>query len=460
LLTAIKIASLVTSVSLLTTIAIWPALWVDARGVVEYMIEEWRRSIETPHPWGLYFAGETVEGDPGILFYVFVFLYKITPFTLAGLTLFAIALLFRIDSLVPRRFWRPIAILGSFVAVYSLGMAAGTRKFDRYILPDFLFFDLFAAIGVVGVARLMWMRRNITWRIATAIAIVALAAGQASVTLAQRPYMLDYYNPLLGGTKTAETMLMAGWGEGLDQAAEFILSQPGGDTSLVRTSISRSTMLYFFPDTVRVGELVSLDANQASILRWANTDYTVTHILQLNRTTFPRVMYYFENFQPIYTVTIDGVEFVKVYDMRRIPPPDWMIEQSGCSWRFGDEVTLAAYGQRSPVDEDSLGPNEEMIELVFQTDAPTDVSPVYELTGTLRPKANEEQAISFTATLTPNTKVGLLAKAVEVLELPEGATLDDYWLQLSIFDPVTGQLLPAVNLTTSRMGYYAGLPSC
>jgi hypothetical protein len=319
-------AGLVIGASLVTTLAVWPALWVDPIGTIHATVGEWRHSVATPHPWGLYFAGQTITGDPGVMFYVFVFLYKITPVTLVGLAVVGVAFLFRIDAIMPRRSWRPVVIVTAFVVIYSVGMAAGMRKFDRYILPDFLFFDLLAAVGIVGPGRLLWARRNVAWRAAVAIAIAGLVAGQVTIALAQRPYLLVYDNPLLGGTRTAEKMLMLGWGEGLDQAAKFILSQPGGDIAVVRTSMHPATMLYFFPPTVTTGSLL-LEANQESLRAWANTDYVVTHILQWNRNSSRGVIPYLSNFEPIYTVTIDGVDFVHVYDLRHIPPPDWMVEQ-------------------------------------------------------------------------------------------------------------------------------------
>jgi hypothetical protein len=320
---AAKTAGLVIGASLVTTLAVWPALWVDPIGTIHSTVGAWRQLVATPHPWGLYFAGQTINGDPGIMFYVFVFLYKITPFTLVGLAIVGVAFLFRIDAVLPRRSWRPVVIVMAFVVVYSLGMAAGMRKFDRYILPDFLFFDLLAAVGIVGVGRLLWARRNVAWRAAVAIAIAGLVAGQIAIALAQRPYLLVYYNPLLGGTRSAEKILMLGWGEGLDQAAKFILSQPGGDTAVVQTSIHPTTMLYFFPPTVRT-ESFLVEANQESLQAWSNTDYAVTHILQWQRNTVGGVVPYLANFEPIYTLTIDGVDFVHVYNLRHIPPPDWM----------------------------------------------------------------------------------------------------------------------------------------
>jgi hypothetical protein len=320
---AAKTAGLVIGASLVTTLAVWPALWVDLVGTIHSTVGEWRKLVATPHPFGLYFAGQTIKGDPGVMFYVFVFLYKITPFTLIGLAITGVAFLFRIDAIMPRRSWRPVVIVTTFVVVYSVGMAAGMRKFDRYILPDFLFFDLLAAVGIVGVGGLLWAKRHGAWRAAVAIAIAGLVAGQVSIAFAQRPYLLVYYNPLLGGTQTAEKILMLGWGEGLDQAAKFILSQPGGDTAVVRTSMHPATMLYFFPPTVTTESLL-FKANQEGLRAWSNTHYVVTHILQWNRNAVPEVIPYLSTFEPIYTVTIDGADFVRVYDLRHIPPPDWM----------------------------------------------------------------------------------------------------------------------------------------
>jgi hypothetical protein len=36
------------------------------------------------------------------------------------------------------------------------------------------------------------------------------------------------------------------------------------------------------------------------------------------------VLAYLARFPPIDTVSINGVAFVRVYDLRHIPPPEWM----------------------------------------------------------------------------------------------------------------------------------------
>jgi hypothetical protein len=318
-----RTAGIAVGASIATTIALWPALWVDPVGTIESTLAAWIQAAGTPHPWGLFFAGRTVMGDPGALYYAFVVLFKITPFTFVGLAIVAIAVLLRGDTIVPDRFRRPIIILATFVAIYAAGMAVGMRKFDRYILPDFPFFDLLAAIGVVGVARLLWAKRLVAWRAAAATAAAGLVIGQVALALAQRPYPLAYDNPLFGGPPVAEKILMLGWGEGLDQAARFILSQPGGDEAVVRTSIQPTLLRYYLPPTVRTDSLL-LRADSASRQAWLSTDYAITHVLQWNRDAFGGVMPYLARFRPVYTVRIDGVDFVRVYDLRQIPPPAWM----------------------------------------------------------------------------------------------------------------------------------------
>jgi hypothetical protein len=342
------------------------------------------------------------------------------------------------------------------VVVYSVGLAAGMRKFDRYLLPDFPFLDLFAAIGVVGAARLVWATRRPAGKVVVAVAVAGLVVGQVVSVLGQRPYPLDYYNPLLGGVKTATRTVMVGWGEGLDQAARFILAQPDGATAVVGTSFDGTSILYFLPASVTMRPL-DMPANRAGLLAWADTDYAVTYILQWQRSTSGRVVPYLGNVAPISTVRIGGVDFARIYDLRRIPPPEWMLAPAGCSWRFDGKVTFVAYGPRQPVEAEANG---SPIELVFRTDATSGVLPAYQLRGVLHPKDGMGVALSFTTSLVPNSQPGLLTEAVAAVRLPTGRRLGDYWLDVQMIDPAKGQPLPAVNLGTSAGSDHAGLPAC
>lgn len=445
---------------LVATVILWPALWVAPVDTLQFVYTEWKRSIETPHDWGLYFMGKSINGDPGMLFYVFVVLFKLTPFTMVGLAIFGVAALFRIDSVLPSRNWRPVAILGSFVAIYSLGMAAGTRKFDRYILPDFPFFDLFAAMAVVGVVMLIWQSRRATLRYAGLVFVAVLLMGQFFSSAAARPYELLYNNPLMGGLKTAEYVLMPGWGEGLDEASAWILNQPGEPPYAVRSSISPPLLTYYFPESVVVGGL-GMEPSPASVWAWANTGYGITTILQWNRAVYANISDAFAGHEPVHTVNVDGREVVRVYDLSLIPPPESLITESGCSWTFDGGVTYAAIGPHV-ARGDSPPPAEGMlrIEVIFQTADSTKLRASYRVAGTLHARDGDAPDIPFTTTLHPNVTQRLLSRAIADVQLPSGRTLDQYWAEVSMSDGATGDTLTAHMVGDERIVEAAGKPEC
>ena len=270
-------------------------------------------------PMGTLFSRKNGRRRPGVLFYVYVFLFKITPFTLVGLGLIATALLFRIKPLMPPGSWRPIVILGFFVVVYTAGMVAGQRKFDRYILPDFLFLDLFAAIGIVGVARHFI---QVGGRVAGCDGSRHRRAGGRASSLGNISVSVSIglFQSDARRREIRRGSNHGGWGEGQDQAA-YILSQPGGDVARGPDDESAGIDVVF-PSWHRHGRRAwILGANQESILMWANTDYVVTHILQWQRDMAGLVDQFVGDLTPVQTVKIDGIPFVKVYDLRSVPPP-------------------------------------------------------------------------------------------------------------------------------------------
>ena len=57
--------------------------------------------------------------------------------------------------------------------------------------------------------------------------------AQLALVLPTRPYFLSYYNPALGGGRTATQVLLVGWGEGLDRAAAYLNTKPNAQDLLV-----------------------------------------------------------------------------------------------------------------------------------------------------------------------------------------------------------------------------------
>jgi 4-amino-4-deoxy-L-arabinose transferase-like glycosyltransferase len=202
-------------------------------------------------------------------------------------------------------------------------MSLGAKKFDHYVLPVYPVLDLLAAVGIVGAARVL-CTKQVRIRPVLAWTIVAgVLAGQLASAQSTAPYYLPYFNPMLGGTAGAARALLLGWGEGMDQVANFILSQPRGGNAVVMTSITSTTLLYFLPESVTVSSPVH-EEGIATIEGWTGTDYYVAYISQQQRGVFPRLFAYLSQYEPVHTVSFGGVDFARTYDLRTIPPPDWL----------------------------------------------------------------------------------------------------------------------------------------
>jgi|GEM_PF-1145708 len=174
---------------------------------------------------------------------------------------------------VPSRTARPILLaLVAFALLFALVMTGGAKKFDRYLLPVFPALNIIAGWGI-ATALVAWGERGMRRKQAddrddtgasTASATSATSASSSSSSVdatmaaiqaegaiafgalavawslaftlyAHRPYFLDGYNPLVGGSRAGEFALLLGWGEGLDQAAAYLNAQPSPETLQLAT---------------------------------------------------------------------------------------------------------------------------------------------------------------------------------------------------------------------------------
>ena len=311
--------------ALLTTVALWPALWVAPVATLGFMVEWSTKAAESGHGFPTFFNGAIQHGDPGWRFYPVTLLWRLTPLTMLGVALFLCFLVSGATRthLTPRQV-RTIGIVFTFALLYVTGMSLGAKKFDRYILPVYPIVDLLAALGLVMTAQLV-MRMTRAGRQALVAAALALAiVVQGGSYLSARVYPLDYYNPLLGGLDRAVHEVRIGWGETLSETAEYILAEADGEALTVRTSSSRAPLLYFLPEPIVVEP-----GDFETIADWEATDYYVTSIQQWQRDIEEDVIGYLEGFDPVKVVSIDGVPFSRVYDLNDIPPPPFLAETAG-----------------------------------------------------------------------------------------------------------------------------------
>jgi len=96
-------------------------------------------------------------------------------------------------------------------------MTLGAKEFGRYLLPVFPIVDLLAAVGWAELLRRWLPAARARWL--PSLLTLGLAIAQFVVLWPTRPNYFPYHNPLLGGARTAQRMLLVGWGEGLEGAA-------------------------------------------------------------------------------------------------------------------------------------------------------------------------------------------------------------------------------------------------
>jgi 4-amino-4-deoxy-L-arabinose transferase-like glycosyltransferase len=307
--------------SLLVLFLIWPAMWVDPVGTFTKMVNFTLNATEGGGGGAEFVAAYNSEYDPSAKFFYFyplTYLWRSTPVVLAGLLLAGAILISRRRKTIDPGVLRNIYDLLIFVAVFTLVMSLGTKKFDRYYLPVYLAFDLIAALGWLLGAEWLAVKIN-----RSAGARLALAAGTL-VILAQivpvvqnYPYYLTYYNPLLGGLKNAPQVMMVGWGEGLNDAALFLQKQPDiGHKKIIAwyplafTWYSLGLGMQADPIDIRP------EADAATMAEYLSADYAVTYINEMQRDMPKQLLDYLATKKPIYTVKIHGMDFAWVYKLK------------------------------------------------------------------------------------------------------------------------------------------------
>lgn len=220
-------------------VAVWPWLWHDtAARLLEYL--HFHAIHQKTAVW---FMGEKWGYDAAHAnapwFYPSVMLAITTP--IVALALMAVGMVR--TAIQPQR--RPY---GAFFLICALVMwavasAPGTPKYDgeRLFLPVFPFLALLGGSGFVSLMRRIEgvlgrfgardprRREWFTHKVAFAFVLMLLLDGGGAIWR-YYPFMLSYYNPLVGGLKGASRDFEAiYWGEALnDDMIRFLNSLPAG----------------------------------------------------------------------------------------------------------------------------------------------------------------------------------------------------------------------------------------
>ncbi len=313
-------------------LALWPALWIDPLGTVKRVLDEAIGYAEEGHDFGNYFLGQPVH-DPGWGFYPVATLFRLNPVVLIGLVASLLWWLKRKGN-VGHRF--DLGALLLYSVLYGVFMSLGAKKFDRYLLPAFPALEIVAAVGLwwsveAGLARLKGREANAF----SLVCLIALVI-QGVLILPHYPYYLTYYNPLLGGPRQAQKVLLVGWGEGYDLVAAYLNEK----TDAQELQVAMPAYTVFAPQFR--GEAMSMPLYEV----W-ESDYVLFYISRVQRQRYPEVM---EDYllnperQPEYVVSFHGVDYAWLYRNDHYVAPIEYIE----------EHSAPEQGECLVVDGDSL----------------------------------------------------------------------------------------------------------
>jgi hypothetical protein len=284
--------------------ALWPSMWVNPGRALGWITRNIRTAINTTHPSSGVFWGPT-RSDQSPLYYLISIPFHFTPLTTIGL-LAGILATWRLRRYGTDRPTDHVLLLSlwTYAIIFIAPISIVGRRGDRYALPIFPALDLLAAIALFWVATQLasadWTRLRGRWQW---ILGPALAVQVLLVSL-YHPYYFDYFNPILGGGRVAPYLINVGWGEGLDQAADYLNQLPDAAQKKAASWYSFQFAPFF------KGSTLDLSSNEPAL----RADYTVFYINQVQRG-FPsqELLFYFEDRYPIHTVRLGGVDYAWIY---------------------------------------------------------------------------------------------------------------------------------------------------
>lgn len=407
-------------VALVVVATLWPALWVVPDEALHSYTQKILWEGNNPYTRAQFFFGQPVT-DPGPLFYPVASLFRMTPITLVGLVALPLALRH------PHTERRTLLVLVAFAGFWALVMTTGGKKFDRYLLPAWPALLILAAAGWSALlARLPSCAPRHLKRAAGSGLIGVIGVVLSGSLVWYHPYYLSYYNPLLGGGKVAQHVLLIGWGEGTNQVGDYLRQQP----DLARGHIVAT-------DTRLLEPFVPVPVEHIRNLGKMPISYAVFGLPTLQRNVYPEEYAALrEQVLPFHRVTLHGIEYALIF---QVPPPyDYPLAA-----RFGNSLRLHGYSVQiegkpephtltlSPAWDVRAVPLADYLVFVRllnehgQTVAQIDVSPGGE-------------SLPPTSTWQPGQQVAVPLP----LPLPANLPAGSYQLVMGLYDPANGERVP------------------
>jgi 4-amino-4-deoxy-L-arabinose transferase-like glycosyltransferase len=316
---AVKIFAIWFAAAAFVYVLLWPGMWVAPGKMLyevfgnafSYAFQGARLDVTKelqPTSFNL------VAGLDGILLYVNRWITSSTVVSWLGLILLPFLFMSKDDVPAPARSTTVYLAVLAALFIVLFGMAQG-RDSAYYILSSFVSLDLVSGIGWGSAllwAQKRWAGFNRTWVLP--LAFIILAAFQLGSSLEYYPYYFTYKNPLVkqGG--------IHGYGEGLDQAAEYLAQKPNAKNMRVIAYAARGCFSYFFPGQTDLLKISFYEDGLPYVEEIQNADYLVLYpITQNYKKDGVELMQVLQGVPPEHTIVMDGIEYARIYQVASLP---------------------------------------------------------------------------------------------------------------------------------------------
>ena len=320
---AVKIFFIWLSVAALTYFVLWPGMWVAPGKMLtevygnafSYAFQGARLDVTEELEPDTF---ELATGGNGVLQFLQHWAGSSTFITWFGL-IFALILLFRKRENLPASFKFLLLYLTllSMLFILMFGLAQG-RDSQHYILSSYVAFDIMAGIGwyyiwIILQTKWAWLNRaNVS-----ILFFCILLGTQIGFGLPYAPYYFTYKNPF---AKEAATYA---YGEGYDQAADYLAQKPDAKNIRAYVYIGMGTFSYYFPGETLVlkrpnvlfGDFVTITEELRS------SDYLVMYpIVRMKHPETEKILSELEGVvEPEKVIYINGLEYLHIYKVSDIP---------------------------------------------------------------------------------------------------------------------------------------------
>lgn len=278
-------------------VLVWPAGWTDPVGA-PYAVAQ-NAFLSATDKMEAEAEGFWLVPDLGPFYYLVNGAFKLSLLATLGLVIWVFLVVTRRHKSSSIEWW-----LLAFVVLFAIFMTLGGKRSSRYILPVWPALYLVVAVGIVQILNTKYQISNIRMRYLMFGVLMLLLALPALFTY---PYYFSYFNPVLGGAFTAPRLMKIGWGEGLDQAGNWLGGQL--DAPALRVgSYYASALAPFFSGKIR-------DVTAGGL------DYVVLYRKQAQGGyPSPTILRYFEAEEPLQTIRLGGIEYAWIYSGPGVQP--------------------------------------------------------------------------------------------------------------------------------------------